>query len=1015
MLIKLWARSLAWLGAIPDRELLLGEGIHEVRPGLYAVISRAADASLTESAYQAAQRFLLRSPPGAQVQVLMLPGVLRQQGSRLELVEEAAINDLEREAPRLESRIVHLTGYAVHELESRWELTDCGFYRGASGRQLPVWQLAKPQKEANPWRSPQLFGHTIQAVERTSLFDKLRQHSVSPAFVVSGPIGVGKTRAVWESLDSGTNRCLWARCWSNRSGGSSVAKQLLRHLLLSPQASGLPLRDAARLGKLRDSLSSWWRGESARDEERLTDRLVAVLDQVSGERRAMRLICDDVHAASPTDRATIDRLLELPGLGWSVQLVLVGRSGSAPGAAPWSTQWSQLPIVEVPPMTPGEASLFADHVLGGLSIPEEVHNRFLASSLGFPFALEEGLLQLIRRRMLRRRYGNFFFSGSSEILFEPSFRLVRHLESEIERLVGSSQTPIRALASVDIPVPTEVLEEIATPLDNATASDWFAPLKSAGIVNMVDSPWGQAPSFSCSALGRTVAATLSPEFIEESRERLGLALAERSQEGRSAWQAYQFVAGLPEAISPLLRAARSPSSGASREQLFEALSDELANLERRGGDPKLELALLWLLLPLARRLGRLRSIGTALDRALELAVDEPDKVLALTTLKAEHEQNEGRLQEAEICIVRGLKLAQSSDERRKALLFVQLGRLLQRQDRYPEARKLFEDCLPALDRAGNTSLGATCRFHLGNIALHENRLETAKQYHQEVLEQRRSQGLHHQLGSSLSAMGTVMLASGDYPQALAYFREAHQTLEEHGREGEVSFALLGGGRALSRLGDYTAASQPLRQALAYRQDKDDQTGEAIARLEVAENLLHLNHSEAALEEARKAHFRLSLSNAAKHLGDAEQLLGRIRLDQRHYQDAAEHFRTAIGYHQQHGDIRASTFDRAFLLEACLALSQEKEIERLCTDLTAVIETLRYPELGEKLDLRLYQGLEWLRQRGHDTDPLPPLRRAYQELYRKTELLSSDLRNRFLYQIDDNRRIINAATLHGLKP
>jgi hypothetical protein len=59
-------------------------------------------------------------------------------------------------------------------------------------------------------------------------------------------------------------------------------------------------------------------------------------------------------------------------------------------------------------------------------------------------------------------------------------------------------------------------------------------------------------------------------------------------------------------------------------------------------------------------------------------------------------------------------------------------------------------------------------------------------------------------------------------------------------------------------------------------------GEAIARLAVASNFLGLNNVDAALDEARHAHFELSL------LGDAEQLLGRIALRQKQFDPARHH-------------------------------------------------------------------------------------------------------------------------------
>ena len=84
-------------------------------------------------------------------------------------------------------------------------------------------------------------------------------------------------------------------------------------------------------------------------------------------------------------------------------------------------------------------------------------------------------------------------------------------------------------------------------------------------------------------------------------------------------------------------------------------------------------------------------------------------------------------------------------------------------------------------------------------------------------------------GKSLTALGAVYLALGNYPSAFESYREAHELLEEHGAEDDVGFPLLGLGKVLNRLGDYTSASQPLKIALALREGKDEVTGEAVVK------------------------------------------------------------------------------------------------------------------------------------------------------------------------------------------
>ena len=219
------------------------------------------------------------------------------------------------------------------------------------------------------------------------------------------------------------------------------------------------------------------------------------------------------------------------------------------------------------------------------------------------------------------------------------------------------------------------------------------------------------------------------------------------------------------------------------------------------------------------------------------------------------------------------------------LLLIQLGRLFMREQRYDEATELFTNLGKALAKQGSAALEATCDYFLGNIAFHEKRLKDALEHHQTALEKRREQNLLRPVGSSLSALGAVCVAMGDYPQALAAFQEAHEILVEHGKKADVSYTLRGLASAYTRLGDYASASHPIRAALRIRAGKDDVAGEAIARLEVAENYLLLGQPGAALEDARKAHFQLTLLSLEPHLANAEQLLGRICLAQRQYEEA----------------------------------------------------------------------------------------------------------------------------------
>lgn len=1001
MLLRLWGRDVAaWDAA--ESNLLHGDGILRVRDDLLAVLPVAGDACVGEAALFAARRFFASRPPEVPAAALAFPGEITLTSNQSALIPNPLLDDLDQEPPVLDDRIVYFTSHAAHELESRWALVTGGEYRGPSGRVTPLLRLGEARGDLAPWRNPELLTLRPGTYPRPEVVEAVRRSSRYPAVLVTGPMGCGKTRTAWEVFRDEGRPVVWTSTWSVRSGGPGIAKQVLRPLTSSKGSDETPLQE-----EQRRVLASWWRQEDAVTEEALGDVLLELVETRPGP-QPVAILCDDLERSSRADRALVTRLLDSPALGSTFQLVLVARSGTD-----LPSRWQKLPHVEVPAWDGDEMKGMANELLAGLSMPAADEARFVGVCKGSPLALEEGLLQLARRKILRHLYGNFFFAGRGETVYQPSFRLIRHVEAECRRL-GYSTAP-RILALAQTPIPESELAATGSSLGEPIPASWSQPFLRAGFLRQAPSPWGPGVEFACEAFARSLSSTVAGPSADSPRHALGHLLAGLKSDGPSSWHAYRLLSGSPEAVHPLLVTALRPGSGVSREQLLDALVHELENHRERKGDAQTEMKILWALLPLARRMGRLRHLAPALDRALELARDDASKFLALTALKAENELNDGQSRAAEKSLLKGLELARDTNDRRQALLCIQLGKLFQHQARYDEARRLFEDLLPALESAGSASLAATCRFHLGNVALHEHRLQDALEYHEKALATRREQGLLRHLGASLSALGNVKLARGEYQRGLLSFREAQAVLEDHGREGEVSFALLGVGRALSRLGDYTSATPLLRRALALRKDRDDMIGEALARLEVAENLLYLGQSDTALEEARECHFHLSMAEAGRDLGAAEQLLGRICLHHQHPGPAAEHFRNAMTHHQEHGDTLRLHLGRAWLLEALIAQDEAGEIETLCAKLQEVAATHHYPEVAETLDLRLYLGLRWLQEHGRPVEPLEPLRRAYDELNRKTALLSPHYRHGFLHLIPDHRALLHAATEHGLAP
>jgi tetratricopeptide (TPR) repeat protein len=997
--------------------LLLGNppGLHQLGPHLLAVLPIAGDPGDVEEAVRIAQRLRRHGPAG--LTVIVLPGKVRIGPEGIAAEPEPLLDDLEHQRPAsLAGGQVHLPGRAASRLESRWSTERSSTCETAAGSHIPLFQLAGPRPDAVPWHTARLMGRSLDYVPRVVVERELMEHAAAPVLRVTGPLGCGKTRTLWRTLGPGANPGAPHLSIALRSPrtGFDLASELLRELLhLTGIRNGGydPWRALARLGL--EGYGEWLLGDREQPEgvdlPGLIARALELWKDSTGSPAPLRLVFDDLQTASAADLQLLEALTADPRARRNARIVLVGRKRTRGPAS-----WTALPEVEVPLLTAAQSTALAAGLFRGLLMPAEVQQRLAETTARCPFALEESLARMIQQRQLRRHYGNFFYSGNRDDDFEPSFRFIQHREAEVSAL-GES-IPARLLALAETPVPALELASASLFLGVEMAPHWEIPFLAADVFHRAPSAWGPGIDLACPAFARALAQTVMPEVVPSLRQVLGERLVAAS-DPRALWQAYSLLSGSAQAVPSILELAREGASDAPPARILEGLKRELEGHRQRGGDPATEIQLLWILLPLARRLNRLEGLEAEIDRALEITAGEPRKYLAFASLKAELDLQKSRLTESEETLRKALKMVLKTDPARQAVLLLQLGQILARQERRKEARAVFEQLLEAFQKLGSTQLVATCLFHLGNVALHERRLADALALHQRALEIRRREENLKTLGASLSALGSVSLAQGRFSEALAFYREAAEVLERHGEEGEESFALMGIGRTLSLLGDATGAARALRRALVLREPRGDVIGEAIARLAVAANFLDLNNVDAALDEARHAHFDLSLLPELSLLGDAEQLLGRIALRQKQFDTARQHIATALEIHRRHGDANAALVDQGWQLEQALVQRDGALTVHLCAQLDSALQHHDPTQHGVSLDFRLYRGLEGLRgtRRLDAADPLYYLSRAYEELMQKAAPLESQLRHRYLFSIPENAAILDAAAANRLVP
>ena len=311
-----------------------------------------------------------------------------------------------------------------------------------------------------------------------------------PVLRIEGPLGSGKSRLIWEALQSSKEPNVWATCGGEHAApGVTLANQLFSQLLANPSrgiaGAEAPPRPAA---EARPALS---RQTLVAESLFLALRVAAACEVPRARTGApVRMVIDGVESASASERELVSTLFDTPQFGRAFHLVLIGRSAST-----WPDRSLKSTLFNVPPLALTEAQQLCQRLTQGLSMPAEIADRLLEATAGNPFALEESLHELIHRQALRRIYGSFFFNGDASTGFEPSNRWVCHVVAEAGRL--GSAAPMRTLALAHVAVPPGDLGRVVGTgdTDEPIPPDWHLPLVDAGWLRAADTPWGPGSRF----------------------------------------------------------------------------------------------------------------------------------------------------------------------------------------------------------------------------------------------------------------------------------------------------------------------------------------------------------------------------------------------------------------------------------------------------------------------------------------------------------------------------------------
>src|SRR5687768_6934779 len=311
--------------AADDAEPAPVPGLVRLGPGLFAVVPTAGQPAIFDLAVLAARRVLESARhrrPRVGSRALVWPATFSLE---TRLADDPTLAALERQPPDLRRNGVYLAGQAGNLLESGWAL-----------------------HEGGAWR----------AVARPALAARLAELAGAPLAVVRGPLGVGKSRAVSEWLRGRGAPTLWLRP-DLGAAGLPLPVQLVRQTALLSRS----LVPASRgEGDAWEQLR-----RAAYSPQALAEALALVTWRWLGQgNRPLTVVLDGMEAVDPQEREFLSRLLELPQLGRSYRLTLVGREGE------WASDWPDATAVAVPPFTVSEAAELARERGAALGLPGPV-------------------------------------------------------------------------------------------------------------------------------------------------------------------------------------------------------------------------------------------------------------------------------------------------------------------------------------------------------------------------------------------------------------------------------------------------------------------------------------------------------------------------------------------------------------------------------------------------------------------------------------------------------------------